>query len=110
MIVHKNWVINSLLSGLIVLTCIIGDKKLNSTNERQIVRAFYDNITHGLVGLFSAAILFTDDWERMCWAVICMILSSAIDVDHFILARSLKLSVSFQHLRVQVQGRCRNDF
>ncbi|KAG5680878.1 hypothetical protein PVAND_010357 [Polypedilum vanderplanki] len=69
----------------------MGDNKLNS-NETQLLKAMYDNITHGLVGFFAAAILFTDDWDRMYWALICMLLSSLIDVDHFISAWSLKLA------------------
>lgn len=93
MIIHKNWIINTVLSALIVVTCYVGDKKLHATNERQIVRAFFDNATHGLVGLFACGIAFIDNWDKMYMAVVCMLISSAIDVDHFIVARSLHLKV-----------------
>ena len=94
MIIHKNWVINVTLSAVIVATCYVGDKKLHAVNEKQIVRAIFDNLTHGLVGLFTCAIAFMDNWDKMYMAVICMVISSAIDLDHFIAAKSFRLSVS----------------
>lgn len=94
MIIHKNWVINLTLSAVIVLTCFIGDKKLHAVNKQQIFRALCDNVTHGLVGLFACASAFMDNWDKMYMAIICMIISSAIDLDHFIAAKSLRLSVS----------------
>ena len=94
MIIHKNWVINLTLSFTIVLTCGIGDSKLCDKNERQIVRAIFDNLTHGLVGLYACAIAFMDNWDKMYMALICMTVSSAIDLDHFIAAKSFRLSVS----------------
>ena len=93
--IHKNWVINLTLSAAIIGTCVVGDKKLHAINERQIVRAIFDNVTHGLVGLFACAIAFMDNWDKMYMALICMIISSAIDLDHFIAAKSFRLSVSF---------------
>lgn len=92
MIIHKNWVINLTLSTAIIATCIVGDKKLHAANERQVIRAIFDNAAHGLIGLFACAIAFMDNWDKMYMAVICMIISSAIDLDHFIAAKSFRLS------------------
>lgn len=106
MIIHKNWVINVTLSAAIIGTCYVGDKKLHAINERPIVRAFFDNATHGLVGLFACGIAFSAHWDKMYMAVICMIISSAIDVDHFIAAKSFHLSVSEKFISLQHLNRC----
>lgn len=94
MIIQKNWVINLSLSTAIVVTCLIGDKRLHSIKQTPLIRAVADNMTHGLIGLFTSAIVFIESWDKIYFAVVCMILSSAIDVDHFIAAKSLRLSVS----------------
>jgi uncharacterized membrane protein len=92
--VYKNWVINTSLCVAIIVTCLIGDKKLNSTKSSHLVRALADNITHGLIGLFSGAILFVDCLDKMYFAIFCMFFASAIDIDHFIAARSFHFHVS----------------
>jgi hypothetical protein len=95
MIVPRAWIINSLLSTVIALTCAVGDKKFQ-TSTKPLLKAFIDNSTHGAIGFFSAIIAF---WDHRDWiyclqlSAACLMMSSLIDADHFIAARSLTLSV-----------------
>lgn len=79
----------------VLLTSLTGDKLLEKINSSHLFRALADNLAHGLIGLFSAAVVVAENKDNIYLAFICFILSSLIDVDHFIAARSLKLSVSF---------------
>lgn len=92
MIVHKNWVINSALSSVIVVACVVGDKKVQSMSE-PLTKALIDNSTHAIIGLLSAIIVLIDHWDSIYLAVVCMTVSSFIDLDHFLTAKSFKLSV-----------------
>lgn len=95
MSVHKSWIINSSVSAvLITVICLIGDILLRKTRE-PLQRAIFDNLTHGLVGFLTAQIIF--GWMRYRWMIGCAVLACAIDVDHFIKARSFKLSVSLSN-------------
>jgi hypothetical protein len=100
MLIHKNWVLNIILSVLIIITCIIGDRKLHSARDSHLARAIADNVTHGLIGLFAGAILIVSNFEKFYFAIICMLISSGIDIDHFIIARSLRLTVSCTFLNI----------
>lgn len=92
MIVHKSWIVNSLLSLAIAVTCVVGDNRLKATTK-PVVKAAFDNVTHGIVGLLSALIVTGAQADKLYLAVGCMMMSSLIDADHFIAAKSLKLSV-----------------
>lgn len=92
MIVHKSWIVNSLLSLAIAVTCLVGDNRLKSATN-PLIKAAIDNATHGLIGLLSALIVISVQADKIHLAVVCMAMSSLIDADHFIAARSLKLSV-----------------
>jgi hypothetical protein len=92
MIVHKNWVINFVLSVMTVATCWLGDLKLRRGGD-PLPKAICDSSTHGLVGLFTSAIILTECSDKLYLAIACMLIASLIDVDHFITARSFKLSV-----------------
>lgn len=92
MIVHKSWIVNSALSAVIAVTCVVGDIKLQTT-KGQLAKSICDNSTHALVGFFSAIIILTDHLDQYYLAVACLMMSSMIDADHLIAARSLKLSV-----------------
>lgn len=97
MIAHKNWIINLTMSSLIAVTCVVGDGKLQAI-AGPLKRAIVDNSTHGLIGFFSALIVLIDqldgETEKLYLAVVCMMMSSLIDIDHFIAAKSVKLAVS----------------
>lgn len=92
MIANKNWIVNVVLSVMTVITCWLGDLKLRRPGE-PLSKAICDSSAHGLVGFFTAAIILTERSDKLLLAVGCLIISSLIDVDHFIAARSLKLSV-----------------
>lgn len=94
MIFHKIWIINCGLSLAVVVTCIVGDKCLGMTHKPQLFRAITDNLAHALIGLFSCGIAIAENADNFYLAVICLIISSLIDVDHFISAKSLRLVVN----------------
>lgn len=90
---YKIWIINVSLVISIIVTCLIGDSCLQS-KKSQLIRALFDNISHGLIGLFSFGILIAENLENnIILAFLCLVLSCFIDFDHFIQARSFKLSV-----------------
>lgn len=97
MIVHKTWIINSLVSCAIAVTCKMGDKLLQTMSAGQLSKAIVDNVTHALVGLLSGIIVVSSHQEKLHLAIGCMLISSLIDADHFIAARSLKLVVRNFH-------------
>lgn len=94
MIFHKIWIINFVLSACVLITCMVGDKCMRMANKPQLFRAVADNISHALIGLFSCAIVVAENSDNFYLAVICLIISSLIDADHFISAKSFKLAVS----------------
>jgi len=91
MIIYKNWIINSALSSVIAVTCVVADKKMQSISE-PLTKALIDNSTHAMVGLLSAVIVFIDQLDKIHFVVVCAVVSSLIDSDHFVMAKSLKLS------------------
>lgn len=64
-----------------------------------MTRAILDNVTHATIGFLSAIILISEtnhriiQTERCFLIVVNVLVSSLIDVDHFIVAKSWKLSV-----------------
>ena len=94
MILSRHLIIYCALSSATISTCYFGDKLVQKTNKNHVLRAIFDNLTHSLIGLFSAATLLLNDKDKLYLAGVCMVLSSIIDVDHFIAAKSLKLTVS----------------
>lgn len=91
-----------ILSILLCATCILGDKLLNIYNNKSsYTKALIDNLTHGLVGCFTAAIIVNEFKDRLSLneqlllEIFCTIFSSIIDVDHFIEAKSFSLHVRF---------------
>lgn len=92
MIVHKSWIVNSLLSLAIAVTCVVGDNRFRAATT-PVIKAAFDNVTHAIVGLLSATIVIGAQADKFHLAVACMMISSLIDADHFIAAKSLKLSV-----------------
>lgn len=95
MIVHASWIVNFLLSIAVAVTCAVGDKALQIMTLQPLTKALLDNSIHGFVGLFSAIILLTDHIDKLHVAIACMMMSSLIDADHFVAARSFKLAVRY---------------
>lgn len=87
------------LSIINVGICILGDYLVDINHESLIARAIFDNGTHAAIGLLSGLILIFESNSRLiqteqCFLIcVSVVVSSFIDIDHFIVARSLKLSV-----------------
>lgn len=89
-----------LLTGSLVSVCVVGDyllvKVSNMKNVPLVVRAGIDNLTHAAVALLS--------WQIAAGAVkkelvLCGVVASLVDIDHFAMARSFSLAdaVSLKH-------------
>jgi len=88
-------IIATLCLGLIAL---LGDYIIVRSTLSEDVRAFADNVTHGAVGLLSWHIVTTHLGNlslsmRVCQVVFCGFIASAVDLDHFAAARSLRIQV-----------------
>lgn len=87
------------LTTLVIVVCVGGDWLVELNSNSPIGKAAFDNITHAIVGLLSAAILFIQveqrfsSFERIAAIATCFSISSLIDIDHFIVARTWTLSV-----------------
>lgn len=77
----------------------MGDYIENVYAHSLLWKAICDNLTHATVGFFSAIVIIlkTDHrivgMERIGLVVLSVLVSSLIDIDHFVAAKSLKLSV-----------------
>uniref|UniRef100_A0A7G3AFZ1 Transmembrane protein 267 n=1 Tax=Lutzomyia longipalpis TaxID=7200 RepID=A0A7G3AFZ1_LUTLO len=86
------------LSFLLCFVCILGDYLTNRSKSRSVTKALVDNTTHGLVGLICGFILVGPFRERLttCEAhsmlLVAYLVASGIDADHFLEARSFKLT------------------
>lgn len=92
--------ISIILIFFLVSVCIIGDKLVENIANPALVKGICDNVVHGIVGLLTAMIIVVDTKnyklasdESVLLVLCCTIVSSMIDVDHFIEARSLKFEV-----------------
>ena len=79
---------------LLLGVCLLGDHLL-LTLASPAARALADSATHAAVAALCWALVIS---SCSCWGQLLLsgVLSSAIDVDHFILARSLHLKVCKQ--------------
>lgn len=97
--------IMSLIHIIVTLTisnggiCLLGDYMVKLNQQSQIRKAICDNVTHALVGLLSAWIMILKinqrlpGIERISIILLGVLVSSFIDIDHFLVAKSMKLSV-----------------
>lgn len=80
---------------------MLGDYLVDINHESLTAKAIFDNITHATIGLFCAIILILCSnhriirTEQCALIVVSVLVSSLIDIDHFIIAKSLKLTVNF---------------
>lgn len=87
------------LTTLLAVVCFVGDRLVEYQSDSALGKAICDSLTHATVGLLSATILVLQLMqhihmnEKLLLILICCLLSSLIDVDHFIAARSLRLAV-----------------
>lgn len=88
-----------LLSFLNAGVCVVGDELVKLNKKSLIRRALCDNITHTLSGLLSSLIIITELKrgivlnEKLGLIGFGCIVSSFIDFDHFLAAKSIRLSV-----------------
>uniref|UniRef100_A0A1B6CQP7 Transmembrane protein 267 n=1 Tax=Clastoptera arizonana TaxID=38151 RepID=A0A1B6CQP7_9HEMI len=76
---------------------ILGDKILEITSE-EILRAFVDNSVHGIIAFISWLIIVLKSNKYKiyvinpyCDLLLSFIIGSAIDIDHFVLAKSFRI-------------------
>lgn len=88
------------LTLLLATTCIVGDHVL-LLSEADLKKALVDNITHALIAVLSWLIIVFKCHLRSSMVInsivellLCGVTASIIDIDHFIMTRSLKLKVS----------------
>lgn len=90
---------NFLFNFLLVNTTIIGDYVVFNSkySDSQLFRAIADSIVHASIGFLSSLIYFTYNHNTSVPihinVFICTFVSSFIDVDHFIAAKSIYLKV-----------------
>ena len=89
-----------LLEVCILTVCYVGDYLLFSCQD-PVIKAVSDNVTHGLVGAlswtiisFSTSISVVSNLKNNAvWILTAGLLSSGVDIDHFLAAQSFKLQV-----------------
>lgn len=89
-----------LLELCLVTVCYVGDYLLFSSQD-PVIKAVSDNLTHGLVGALSWTIItFSSSISVVSnikihglWILTAGLLSSGVDIDHFLAAHSLNLEV-----------------
>jgi hypothetical protein len=80
------------------LVALLGDYVVERSNLPDDVRAVVDNMTHGAIGLLSWHIVTAHLGHlslcmRLCEVLFCGLIASAVDLDHFAAARSLRIQV-----------------
>ncbi|XP_015183827.1 PREDICTED: transmembrane protein C5orf28 [Polistes dominula] len=97
MIAYNKWhvILKIALTSLIGICSFLGDMCLKYV-ENTMARAILDNLTHAIVGglvWILILVLFKKSLaQHLCSIIFSFILSSFIDIDHFLTARSWKLS------------------
>ena len=93
-------------SFALAMVCLLGDQLCSAVSQAELLwRALADSATHGAVGAMSWAVVVMPGLSPARWmqCVLCGVLASVLDVDHFLQARSLQLKVSrpsFSHYQV----------
>lgn len=92
-----------LASAGLGMFCVVADHtlQLSAIQQHLWLRAVLDNATHGLVGLWSWAVVIGLRKKSDLYEVLLAgLLASIIDLDHFYMAGSLSLKVRPSPLRV----------
>lgn len=91
---------NVYLTFLLGIVAVLGDYMVAHT-KLHIFQAIFDNTTHAVIGGVSWFLVCINYRKELSSSYVvletaaCSLLSSLIDVDHFIAAKSLKLSVIY---------------
>lgn len=91
--------INGIIGISICLVAFIGDK-LTSKIEIFVIRGFCDNITHMVIAGLSWLIVvrnmkYTHSLQYF-QVILCALIGSFIDLDHFLVAKTIYYRVSFK--------------
>uniref|UniRef100_A0A182N7T4 Transmembrane protein 267 n=1 Tax=Anopheles dirus TaxID=7168 RepID=A0A182N7T4_9DIPT len=82
---------------ILCLVCVVGDKLCETVQKPAILRACIDNATHAFIGCLAAEIILNSLKHYITRQEYCVLLltativSSCIDLDHFIEAKSFSL-------------------
>ena len=81
---------------LLPISCIFFDEtlKISWINSSSIFRALVDNSAHAFFAFLSWLAVAGITRRGIAESVFCAVLASAIDLDHFIMAKSLKMKVN----------------
>lgn len=103
-----------LSSACLVAFCLSADRVVFGWEEKWrrlqhgvALRATVDNLAHGVVGgwCWANTMLLMGEgeasWSRVVQVFLCALMASAIDLDHFVEARSLSFQAS-THLQINV--------
>ena len=89
-------ILQVIFTSLIGIISYIGDKLLQQDSE--VIRAFSDNLTHATVGgltwLLVLILSKKSILQNISSVILCFFISSFLDLDHFLVARSWRLHVS----------------
>ncbi|XP_046549568.1 transmembrane protein 267-like [Haliotis rubra] len=92
---------NTLILEIVLLsTCLIGDRSLSFVSSRLgdflWARAGIDSATHGLIALWSWALVENVNFDRykLLNCLLCAVLAVSVDLDHFYAARSLNIKAA----------------
>lgn len=88
--------VSTYLTLLIVVVAIGGDYVVE-TSRSPVLKAVSDNLVHGLIGGLSWMVYCVKRRKSqlgLLEVVLCTLLSSLIDLDHFVAAKSVLIKVS----------------
>lgn len=86
---------SSLPYVILPFLCIFFDEalKISWVNKRDLVRALLDNCGHGLIAFLSWLSVAGMSKRGLTESLLCAVMASAIDLDHFVMAKSFTLKV-----------------
>lgn len=79
--------------------CVLGDQLVEWNSGSHLQKAICDNATHAFIGFVNALTILYELNRRISWTervnlvIMSMLVSSLIDLDHFIVAKSMNLTV-----------------
>lgn len=103
------WANKIVATVCVSLVALLGDHVVAHDTLFEDIRAVADNLTHGTIGLLTWHIVTTHLADlsftaRLSEVLLCGLLASAIDLDHFAAARSLRIQVQQTHDRALPQN------
>lgn len=96
MILEGMLILRVIITSLIGIASYVGDRLLQDKSE--VIRALSDNFTHATVGGLTWSLILIlskkSIFNNISSVVLCFLIASFVDVDHFLAAGSWKLHVS----------------